>query len=167
MLCAELVLGPFSSPGTGCQQLLYVSDYCRAALETVDRLTESLDFTDYASRIIHPIVRTLDQSPELRPTAMDTLSSLVFQLGKKVRQESSTDVLCYLPFCFSPTFLIQQLFVEPPVCAECCSGVRQSAGMSVSQSLHCSEARPRDVVYLTRVMGGSGETCCFYQGRPL
>ncbi|KAK2504284.1 hypothetical protein MC885_005935, partial [Smutsia gigantea] len=55
----------------------------KAALETVDRLTESLDFTDYASRIIHPIVRTLDQSPELRPTAMDTLSSLVFQLGKK------------------------------------------------------------------------------------
>ena len=58
----------------------------RAALETVDRLTESLDFTDYASRIIHPIVRTLDQSPELRTTAMDTLSSLVFQLGKKVKQ---------------------------------------------------------------------------------
>ncbi|KAG8142391.1 hypothetical protein E2320_006314 [Naja naja] len=54
----------------------------KAALETVDRLTESLDFTDYASRIIHPIVRTLDQSPELA-TAMDTLSSLVFQLGKK------------------------------------------------------------------------------------
>lgn len=61
-------------------------------METVDRLTESLDFTDYASRIIHPIVRTLDQSPELRPTAMDTLSSLVFQLGKKVRPGSQADV---------------------------------------------------------------------------
>lgn len=58
----------------------------------MDRLTESLDFTDYASRIIHPIVRTLDQSPELRPTAMDTLSSLVFQLGKKVRLGSQADV---------------------------------------------------------------------------
>lgn len=57
---------------------------CRVALETLDRLTESLDFTDYASRIIHPIVRTLDGTPELRSTAMDTLSSLVFQLGKKV-----------------------------------------------------------------------------------
>ncbi|KAG7259353.1 hypothetical protein CRUP_032803 [Coryphaenoides rupestris] len=43
----------------------------------------SLDFTDYASRIIHPIVRTLDTTPELRSTSMDTLSSLVFQLGKK------------------------------------------------------------------------------------
>lgn len=71
--------------------------YCRAALETVDRLTESLDFTDYASRIIHPIVRTLDQSPELRSTAMDTLSSLVFQLGKKVRWDSWMDPPCYLP----------------------------------------------------------------------
>lgn len=57
---------------------------CRVALETLDRLTESLDFTDYASRIIHPIVRTMDGTPELRSTAMDTLSSLVFQLGKKV-----------------------------------------------------------------------------------
>ncbi|MEQ2229177.1 hypothetical protein ILYODFUR_016271 [Ilyodon furcidens] len=55
----------------------------KVALETLDRLTESLDFTDYASRIIHPIVRTLDSTPELRSTAMDTLSSLVFQLGKK------------------------------------------------------------------------------------
>lgn len=56
----------------------------RVALETLDRLTESLDFTDYASRIIHPIVRALDSTPDLRATAMDTLSSLVFQLGKKV-----------------------------------------------------------------------------------
>uniref|UniRef100_A0A4W3GLM4 Serine/threonine-protein kinase TOR n=1 Tax=Callorhinchus milii TaxID=7868 RepID=A0A4W3GLM4_CALMI len=55
----------------------------RVSLETLDRLTESLDFTDYASRIIHPIVRTLDLTPELRQTSMDTLSSLVFQLGKK------------------------------------------------------------------------------------
>ncbi|XP_010773847.1 serine/threonine-protein kinase mTOR-like [Notothenia coriiceps] len=55
----------------------------KVALETLDRLTESLDFTDYASRIIHPIVRALDSTPDLRATAMDTLSSLVFQLGKK------------------------------------------------------------------------------------
>lgn len=48
---------------------------------------ESLDWFNEQGSIIHPIVRTLDQSPELRPTAMDTLSSLVFQLGKKVRQE--------------------------------------------------------------------------------
>ncbi|XP_032242839.2 serine/threonine-protein kinase mTOR [Nematostella vectensis] len=55
----------------------------KCALETLDRLSESLDLTDFASRIIHPIVRTLDSCSELRGTAMDTLSSLVFQLGKR------------------------------------------------------------------------------------
>ena len=55
----------------------------RSALETVDHLAESLDFTDFASRIIHPLVRTLDTCPELRVTAMDTLCSLVVQLGRK------------------------------------------------------------------------------------
>lgn len=64
--------------------ICFASVWLRVALETLDRLTESLDFTDYASRIIHPIVRTLDSTPELRSTSMDTLSSLVFQLGKKV-----------------------------------------------------------------------------------
>lgn len=64
--------------------ICFCSVLFRVALETLDRLTESLDFTDYASRIIHPIVRTLDSTPELRSTSMDTLSSLVFQLGKKV-----------------------------------------------------------------------------------
>lgn len=55
----------------------------RCALETLDRLSESLDLTDFASRIIHPVIRTLDSCPELRSTAMDTLCSLVFQLGKQ------------------------------------------------------------------------------------
>ncbi|XP_027052994.1 serine/threonine-protein kinase mTOR [Pocillopora verrucosa] len=55
----------------------------RCALETLDRLSESLDLTDFASRIIHPIMRTLDSCPDLRHTAMDTLCSLVFQLGKQ------------------------------------------------------------------------------------
>ena len=52
-------------------------------METIDRMTDSLDLTDYASRIIHPVVRTLDQCPELRTSAMDTLSALVVQLGRK------------------------------------------------------------------------------------
>ena len=56
---------------------------CRCALETLDRLGESLDLTDFASRIIHPIIRTLDSCPELRTTALDTLCSLVFHLGKQ------------------------------------------------------------------------------------
>ncbi|KOX79033.1 Serine/threonine-protein kinase mTOR [Melipona quadrifasciata] len=55
----------------------------KVALETVDHLADTLDFTDFASRIVHPLVRTLDQCPELRNTAMDTLCALVIQLGKK------------------------------------------------------------------------------------
>ncbi|XP_071445181.1 serine/threonine-protein kinase mTOR [Hetaerina americana] len=67
---------------------------CRAALETVDRLADGegaggrggsgLDFSDFASRVIHPLVRTLDTCPpELRPVAMDTLCALVLQLGRR------------------------------------------------------------------------------------
>ena len=55
----------------------------RTALETIDLLCGTLDFTDFASRIIHPLVRTLDCTPELRTIAMDTLASLVLQLDKK------------------------------------------------------------------------------------
>ncbi|QQP56713.1 Serine/threonine-protein kinase TOR, partial [Caligus rogercresseyi] len=55
----------------------------KAALECIDQLTGTIDFSEYASRIIHPLVRCLDTCPELRPTAMETLTSLAWQLGKK------------------------------------------------------------------------------------
>lgn len=54
-----------------------------AALETIDNLAWILDFTDFSSRIIHPIVRVLDNDAELRDQAMSTLRSVVIQLGKK------------------------------------------------------------------------------------
>ena len=38
----------------------------RSAFECIDSLAESLDFSEYASLILHPLVRCLDQSPELR-----------------------------------------------------------------------------------------------------
>ncbi|XP_046427062.1 serine/threonine-protein kinase mTOR [Neodiprion fabricii] len=55
----------------------------RVALETVDDLADTLDFTDFASRIVHPLVRTLDTYPELRMPAMETLCALLIQLRKK------------------------------------------------------------------------------------
>lgn len=55
----------------------------KIALETIDQLADILDFSDFISRIIHPLVRTLDTCPELRSAAMETLCSLVSQLGKK------------------------------------------------------------------------------------
>ncbi|EDW03717.1 serine/threonine-protein kinase Tor [Drosophila grimshawi] len=53
------------------------------ALETISVLAGQLDFSDYSSRIIHPLVRVLETEPELREQAMTTLRSLVKQLGKK------------------------------------------------------------------------------------
>ncbi|XP_018572076.1 serine/threonine-protein kinase Tor [Anoplophora glabripennis] len=55
----------------------------KQALETIDQLAEILDFSDFISRIIHPLVRTIDNSPDLRPAAMECLCSLVMQLGRK------------------------------------------------------------------------------------
>ena len=52
-------------------------------METIDKLTDTLDFSDFASQIIHAIVRVLDSSGELRLTAMNTLCCLVVQLGPK------------------------------------------------------------------------------------
>ncbi|XP_059160425.1 serine/threonine-protein kinase mTOR-like [Physella acuta] len=55
----------------------------RSALETIDRLTDSLDLSDYASRIIHPLVRTMDTTPALHGVCMDTLCTMVIQLSYK------------------------------------------------------------------------------------
>ncbi|CAL1276558.1 unnamed protein product [Larinioides sclopetarius] len=55
----------------------------KCALETIDYLSETLDFSEFASRILQPLVRNLDTVPDLRATAMDTLCSVVIQLGKK------------------------------------------------------------------------------------
>lgn len=34
----------------------------KAAMQTIDLMAETLDFTDYASRIIHPLVRATSSS---------------------------------------------------------------------------------------------------------
>ena len=57
----------------------------KASLEAIDKLSDCLDFNDYAGRIIHPLVRVIDNCPELRPAAMDLLASIVLQMGKKYR----------------------------------------------------------------------------------
>lgn len=55
----------------------------KEALKTVESLADILDFSDFISLIVHPLVRTLDSNPELRSTAMNTLASLVVQMGRK------------------------------------------------------------------------------------
>lgn len=54
----------------------------KRAIQTIDGLSRRVNFSDHASRIIHPLVRVLEgPSNELRPAVMDTLCSLVIQLG--------------------------------------------------------------------------------------
>lgn len=53
-----------------------------AALRTTGQLCRKVNFSDHASQIIHPLVRTLgSSSEELRQTAMETLCVLVLQFG--------------------------------------------------------------------------------------
>eukprot|EP00795_Rhopilema_esculentum_P000207 gene207-9842_t len=54
-----------------------------AALQTLEKLCDSVDLREFSSRIIHPLVRVLDTVPELRSIAMNALAALVMQLGRK------------------------------------------------------------------------------------
>lgn len=67
---------------TSNQFSVFISYYCRAALETLGKLCECVDLREYAARIIHPLIRFLDLSPDLRPVAMNTLTQIVTQMGK-------------------------------------------------------------------------------------
>ncbi|XP_071544223.1 serine/threonine-protein kinase mTOR [Panulirus ornatus] len=61
----------------------------RTALETVDHFADYLDLSDYTSKIIHPLLRTLDTSPDLRQQAMDVLCAVATQLGRSYE--------CFIP----------------------------------------------------------------------
>jgi FKBP12-rapamycin complex-associated protein len=52
------------------------------ATQTLGRLGNKLNFSDYASRIIHPLARILDGDDlEIKHVTMETLCTLVYQLG--------------------------------------------------------------------------------------
>ena len=54
----------------------------KRAIQTIEGLTRRVNFSDHASKIIHPLVRVLGQpSNELRQAAMDCLCALMLQLG--------------------------------------------------------------------------------------
>lgn len=53
-------------------------------MQTIDGLAKKVNFSDHASRIIHPLVRVLNDpyaAPELSTAVLDTLSVLLIQLG--------------------------------------------------------------------------------------
>ncbi|OSX64010.1 hypothetical protein POSPLADRAFT_1065405 [Postia placenta MAD-698-R-SB12] len=54
----------------------------KKAIQTIDGLSRKVNFSDHASRIIHPLVRVLnDSTNDMRMTVMDTLCTMVLQLG--------------------------------------------------------------------------------------
>ena len=54
----------------------------KTAITTIEGLSQRVNFSDHASRIIHPLVRVLSfQNNDLRMAVMDTLCALVHQLG--------------------------------------------------------------------------------------
>ncbi|KAF7308485.1 Serine/threonine-protein kinase TOR [Mycena chlorophos] len=54
----------------------------RHAIHTIDRLTRHVNFSDHSSRIVHSLIRVFNTaSNELRGAVVDTLCSLVIQLG--------------------------------------------------------------------------------------
>ncbi|KAG0044728.1 phosphatidylinositol kinase- protein kinase tor1 [Gryganskiella cystojenkinii] len=55
----------------------------RAAINTIGTLSRKVNFSDFASRIIHPFARILAlPGPELRMATLDALCALVLQLGQ-------------------------------------------------------------------------------------
>ncbi|CAL4086221.1 unnamed protein product, partial [Meganyctiphanes norvegica] len=61
----------------------------KSALETIDHFSDYLDLSDYTSRIIHPLLRTLDTTPELRTPGMEVLCAVATQLGRSYE--------CFIP----------------------------------------------------------------------
>lgn len=54
----------------------------KRAIQTIDGISRRVNFSDHASRIIHPLVRVLEgTNNDLRVAVMDTLCSLITQLG--------------------------------------------------------------------------------------
>jgi len=54
----------------------------KRAIQTIAHLSQRVNFSDHASRIIHPLARVLDSpNNELRQAVMDTLCAIVIQLG--------------------------------------------------------------------------------------
>ncbi|KZT10185.1 atypical/PIKK/FRAP protein kinase [Laetiporus sulphureus 93-53] len=60
----------------------YMNALRKRAIQTIEGLSRRVNFSDHASRIIHPLARVLKRNGnELKMAIMDTLCSLVIQLG--------------------------------------------------------------------------------------
>lgn len=82
------------------------------AVQTIDGLAKKVNFSDHASRIIHPLVRVLNDAytaPELATAILDTFSVLLIQLD--------ADFTIFVPMINKVRFYIYTLF--GPNCRRC------------------------------------------------
>ena len=104
----------------------------KRAIQTIDGLSRRVNFSDHASRIVHPLVRVLETSNnELRMAVMDTLCSLVIQLG--------SDFAIFVPtinkvnnFMPNPTMLMLELL---SVCCAIVSHIQNMRTLSINYSM--------------------------------
>ncbi|KAG8827189.1 phosphatidylinositol kinase- protein kinase tor1 [Serendipita sp. 401] len=76
-LLLPVLLAAVESPDTTSNAQLK-----RTALTTVAGLARRVNLSDYASRIIHPLIRVIPDAPQdVRDAIKDTMCTLVFQLG--------------------------------------------------------------------------------------
>jgi FKBP12-rapamycin complex-associated protein len=74
----------------------------KAAVTTIGGLAKRVNLSEYASRIIHPLIRALSAgSNEFNVAAMDTMCTLVFQLG--------SDFAIFVPMVKKARELIKQI----------------------------------------------------------
>jgi FKBP12-rapamycin complex-associated protein len=76
-----------------------------AAVQTIDGLSRKVNFSDHASRVIHPLVRVLSNlNADLRAAVMDTLCVLLVQLGADfaifVPMINKVSLFCDTRLCF-------------------------------------------------------------------
>ena len=99
----------------------------KTAINTVEGLSQRVNFSDHASRIIHPLIRVLSvPNSELRMAVMDTLCALVHQLG--------SDFAIFLP-TINKVCRVLGLRKRDPLhfgCSACCGTIYYMIGISIS-----------------------------------
>ncbi|XP_072945210.1 serine/threonine-protein kinase mTOR [Epargyreus clarus] len=105
----------------------------KVAMETVDYLSDTLNYSEMVSRIIHPLVRSLDSCFALRRTAMDTLCALVVQLGRK-----------YMDFIPLVQKVIVKHRIQHPNYEFLITKLQSSTSLAVDDFLQSSRRKPKN-----------------------
>ncbi|KAH9072320.1 atypical/PIKK/FRAP protein kinase [Lactarius deliciosus] len=109
----------------------------KRAIVTIDGLSSRVNFSDHASRIIHPLVRVLTSSNnELRMAVLDTLCSLLVQLG--------SDFAIFVPTINKARYL---LWIH-----------RTTAPQNTTPELFNGERLPQELGTLEYIMNESNKT---------